>query len=350
MRIVRGAGLGIFLVASLAACRHHHTAAPAAVVHDYGGAHVWGSADAGLVDGDAATARFSNPVNVAVGKDGTIFVADFDNDVVRAISNDGIVRTLVQAANFQRPFGLAVAPDGTLYVQTDANDTPARDGTTGTVWRVDLATGTPTVVARNLGRPRGIAALSDGRVALSDLTHSTVSILDPATGAVTPVAGSADTPGFADGSGSAAQFNRPYGLAQASDGALLVADQNNHVIRRVTLDGTVTTFAGTGSAGNDNGPAASASFNAPEAIAVVGDDVYVADPGDHRVRHISGGNVDTFAGDGTAGFVDASGATAEFFGLEGIAAGSGGGARLWIADGNGGNGDPYNRVRFLTVP
>lgn len=318
-------------------------------VHFFGQS-TFGSSDAGLVDGPVASARFSNPVNVAVASNGTVYVADFDNDAVRAISTSGQVTTLTDQDNFSRPFGMTVAADGTLYVQTDANDLGERSPETGTVWKIDRSTGVATVVARNLGRPRGIAALADGRIALSDLVHNTISILNPSNGNVTPVAGNSGTAGFADGSGTSALFSRPYGLAAMADGSLLVADQSNHRLRRVTLSGDVTTFSGTGTAGATNGPVATATFNAPEGVAIASNGtIYVADHDNHMVRRISGGQVFTQAGNGNAGYAEGNGTEAEFFGLEGLALAPGGRV-LWVADGNNGDGGPYNRVRRLTVP
>ena len=325
--------------------------------YPYNGDHVFGTGEAALADGSAAMARFSNPVNVAVASNGTVFVADYDNNALRAILSNGLVLTVLQRDNFQRPFGLSIAQDGTLYVQTDANDMGQRDATTGTVWKLDRETGAVTVVARNLGRPRGIVALPDGRIAMSDLVQNVISLLDLSTSppTVTVLAGTAGQHGLVNGTGSAARFDRPYGMKLASDGALLVADQNNNVIRRVTLGGVVTTFAGAmantpAAAGSDNGPVASASFKAPEALGIFNDTVFVADQGNHLVRMISGGMVTTLAGDGTAGFVDAPGTAAEFFGLEGISAGPDG--KLWIADGTAGSDTPvpYNRVRYVPIP
>ena len=324
--------------------------------YPYNGDHIFGSGEAALADGSASMARFSNPVNVAVASNGTVFVADYDNNALRAILSNGLVLTVLQRDNFQRPFGLTIARDGTLYVQTDANDMGQRDATTGTIWKLDRDSGAVTVVARNLGRPRGIVALPDGRIAMSDLVQNVISLLDPGTSppTVTVLAGAAGQNGLINGSGSAARFDRPYGMKLAADGALLVADQNNNVIRRVTLAGVVTTFAGAtanapAAAGSVNGPAASASFNAPEALGIFNDTVFVADQGNHLIREIADGMVTTLAGDGTAGFVDAPGTGAEFFGLEGISAGPDG--KLWIADGTAGSDTPvpYNRVRYIPI-
>jgi streptogramin lyase len=308
---------------------------------------VWGSAEAGLVNGPAADARFSNPANVAAAPDGMVFVADYDNDAVRQIAPNGQVTTLVLQSGFSRPFGLAVTADGTLYVQTDGNDLGQRDSTTGTVWRVDRAARTATVVVRNVGRPRGLVALPDGTLAMSDLAHHVIRHLNPATGEVHHIAGEESDSGFVDGTGMDARFHRPYGITRLPNGDLLVADQNNHRIRRVTMAGVVTTFAGTGATGAANGPLASATFNRPQAVAFRDGVVYVSDHGNHLIRSIAAGAVGTFAGSGVAGFADGTGAGASFFGQEGIAAAPG---FLWIADGNNGDGDPYNRVRRLPLP
>jgi streptogramin lyase len=311
-------------------------------------ARVWGTGQADLLDGNPINARFSNPVNVEPTSNGGAYVADFDNDAVRLIGSNNQVSTLVVQPNFARPFGLTRFGE-TLYVQTDANDAGLKDSTTGTIWRVDNLTGGATVVARNLGRPRGIVALSDGRIVLSDLVKNTISILDPATGNVTPLAGSTGEAGFVNANGTNARFSRPYGVALLNDGSILVADQNNNAIRRVTMSGDVTTFAGTGAVGVQNGPAGTATFNHPSDVTVAGTTVYVADHDNHVIRKISGGTVSTVAGNGSAGFVDSdNNLLDEFWGLEGIAVTPDGSA-LWIADGNNGEPDPYNRVRRIRL-
>lgn len=308
-------------------------------------AETWGSGDAGLVDGDASRARFHNPVNVEIAPDGTTYVADYDNDAVRAISPRGTVTTVIAGlTGFSRPFGLAVTKGGTLYVQTDANDSGERNADTGTIWRVDVAGKTASVVARNLGRPRGLHAIADGRLVLSDIAHHTISLLDLNTKEVTLLAGAKDQTGLVNGRGGAARFNRPYGVDQLGDGTLLVADAANNVIRAVTLTGDVTTYAGTGTAGRGNGLASQSQFKNPQDVAVEDATVYVADTGNHLVRRISKEFVYDQAGNGVAGYREGEGNQAQFFGLEGIDALDN---VLMIADGTGGDDSdpPYNRVR-----
>ncbi len=313
-----------------------------------GSTTIAGSGAAGAVDGGAGVARFNNPVNCTQGPDGSLYVCDFDNDRVRKIDLAGNVTTLVNQANFARPFGIAFA-GGNLYVQTDANDALARDATTGTVWRVNLATGAATVIVRNIGRPRSLLGLSGGRILMANLTRSVLHILDPATTAIQPLAGQDGTSGFANGTGPAARFDRPYGMCLLPDGDVLVADQNNHRIRRVTLAGVVTTFAGQGGAGYVNGTRAAALFNGPQDVEcdALGN-VFVGDNNNHRFRKIVGDQVGLLAGDGTAGFRDGSLEESRFFGMEGFSI-SDDGNYLFVADGTGGDPVAFNRIRKIAI-
>jgi len=303
----------------------------------------------GYVDGPVNKAQFGNPANVEVGPDGSVYIADYDNNAIRVITTGGIVKTLFKQANFVQPFGLTFSPDGFLYVSTDWNDQGVKSATSGTVWRIDVKKKTGTVVLDNLGRPRGLKAISKTQIAMADIDHDIISILDTGAKSVTVIAGQADQTGHVNLNGSAARFNRPYGMALLPDGSLLVADTSNNCIRQVTLSGDVSDFAGSTAPGLGNGAALTATFNAPEDVSYTNGSVYVADTGNHVIRRIVSGEVSTEAGDGKQGFIVAPGLSAEFYGLEGISVRNGS-STLWIADGNLGDGSDHNHVRKITVP
>jgi sugar lactone lactonase YvrE len=309
-----------------------------------------GSADAGSADGARKVARFSNPVNVAF-HDGTVFVADFDNSKLRAIdATTHVTTTVIAQQSFQRPFGMAFAPDGTFYVSTDNGPTGAHDPMSGSIWKVDVGARKATIVATAIGRPRGMAVLSDGRIAVADYMHHVVEIVDPRTGKATTIAGAFDAPGMVDGAGAAARFSTPYFIVARSDGKLVVTDYDNNRIRLVGLDGTTTTLAGMTQAGFADGAMAGAQFSHPQAMsAAANGDIYMTDLGNFRVRRISGDQITTVAGNGTGGAVDNDNPlAAELYGLEGLSV-TPDGSMLYVADGNRGEEVPFNRVRQVKL-
>jgi sugar lactone lactonase YvrE len=308
-----------------------------------------GSAQAGYVDGPRGVARFANPVNV-VYKDGKVYVADFDNSKLRVVDAEtGETSTLIAQKNFIRPFAMVFAPDGTLYVSTDWSTGGGRDAMAGTLWRGDVDAKTATPIAEKIGKPRGIAVLPDGRLAVADYQHHVVEIVDPGTGAVTTIAGVWNAKGMVDGAGDLARFSVPYDLV-VQDGKLIVADWDNHRLRVVTLDGLVATFAGIGVAGFADGAMADAKFSRPQALAIASNgDLFVSDLGNFRIRRIRGNAVDTVAGNGSGGHHDDDDPLAsEMFGLEGIDV-TPDGSRLFIADGGRGEPQPHNYIRRVEL-
>jgi sugar lactone lactonase YvrE len=310
-----------------------------------------GSSETGSTDGDRVDARFSNPVNVVRGSDGTIYVADFDNGLIRTIDSSGNVATLIKQPGFARPFGMTFAPDGTLFVETDKDPNGNLSDTAGTIWRVNVAAKTATVVKTGLGRPRGLVMLPSGQLAMSDYVHHVIQTLDVGSGAVATIAGTWDAMAFLDAVGPAARFSSPYGMALRGDGMLLVTDFGNNRVRIVDpTTGTTTTFAGAGTAGYADGSLATAQFNEPQGISLdAAGDVFITDMLNFRIRRIVGTTVDTIAGNGTGGWLDSDNRTAaELFGLEGLIV-TPDGQTVTVADGNRGNDVPYNRVREITM-
>ena len=134
-------------------------------------------------------------------------------------------------------------------------------------------------------------------------------------GAVVTIAGSG-SPGHVDGLEAVATFNHPRGMAEMADGSILIADMDNHCIRRWIPGKSVTTFAGSGFAGFMEGDANLAQFKSPTGVAVGPDGVvYVADSGNFRIRKIKDGLVSTFSGTGTTGHVDGPANKAQYAGM-----------------------------------
>jgi sugar lactone lactonase YvrE len=182
-----------------------------------------------------------------------------------------------------------------------------------------------TGAAAAFAYPGGVALDSAGNAYVADTSNHTIRKITPA-GVVTTLAGLPGTPGTTDGSGAAARFNSPGGVAVDSSGNVYVADTSNHTIRRITSAGLVTTFAGSGGTrGSTDGPGNGARFLYPNAVAVDSSgNVYVADTNNHTVRKITPTRVvSTLAGTaGSSGSTDATGAAARLNYPTGIALGA----------------------------
>jgi DNA-binding beta-propeller fold protein YncE len=235
-------------------------------------------------------------------------------------------------AKFTLPLAIAADADGVLYIADGADSGPrirkmAADGTVTTLAGSLKGFGDGAALTAKFWGPSGIAVAADGSVYVADRYNQRIRKISGNT--VSTLAGSAPEPGFfdnkaegafADGQGAAARFDEPSGLALGPDGKLYVVEAANHRVRRVSMDGTVETLAGSASAGKTDGPAAQAQFKGPTAVAVASNgDVFVADTGNHLIRKISAGVVSTVAGDGIAGKVDGALGQARFSAPAGLA-------------------------------
>jgi sugar lactone lactonase YvrE len=203
----------------------------------------------GFANGTGTAAKFFGPAGVAVDSSGNLFVADEHNNMIRIVSPGGVVSTLAGSA-----------------------------GVTGST----NATGT----AASFSSPGGVALDSSGNVYVADMGNNLIRKITPG-GVVMTLAGSGAAT-FADGTGTAASFNYPEGIAVDSSGNVYVADTSNNMIRKITSVGVVTTLAGSaGVTGATNGPACQALFYAPTAVAVDSSGtVYVTDAGNDLIRKI----------------------------------------------------------------
>jgi DNA-binding beta-propeller fold protein YncE len=317
-----------------------------------------GCSDAGTSDGARGYARFSNPVNVAMGPSGNAYVLDFDSSRIRKVDSTGNVTTLFVDKRFNRPFGMILSADGHIYVECDNDVNDSHGATSGTIWKIDpsapYSANGALIVAQNLDRPRGLAELPNGQLAVSDYLTMVLYLLDPGTGSVTPLAGAAGATGHQDGTGAGATFNVPWDLVvDPTTNVLYVSEWGSHVIRTVALDGTVTLYSGTPDVpGHQDGPVATATWNNPKGMAFdpTTRAIYVTDTGNHTIRKIQGGMVTTVAGKIDGGYDDNTDPmAAEFYGIEGLDVTSDS-KQLVVADGNDGDGTAFNHVRVITLP
>lgn len=226
-------------------------------------------------DGVASLSLLNYPTALAVDHQGIVYVADSGNHLVRKISSG----QLTSIARSALPTGLAFDGVATLYVA---------DHSAAQILEIPLSSGAAT--AMNVSAA-DIVYGNNGYLYAADMTVARrVSVF----GASTIFAGGRSLAEGDNGPATQARLNQPSGLALDSIGNLYVADRANNRIRRVGLDGTIATFAGTGAAGNtgDGGAAALATLNAPSSIRFDAfGNLYVADTGNARIRMITPGGI-----------------------------------------------------------
>ena len=237
------------------------------------------------------------------------------------------------AASFNTPVGIAVDASGNVFV-ADYNSNKIRKITPAGVVTTLAGSGISGNVdgvgtAARFNSPAGIALDGSGNLYVADSSNHTIRKVTP-NGTVTTFAGSGSQ-GSTNGTGTTASFYLPKGVAVDPSGNVIVADFGNHKIRKITPSGAVGNVAGSGSLGNTDGTGAAASFNYPNAVAVDGNGIiYVADTGNHRLRRIAAGGVVTTWVGSTQGFAEGQGGFAKFNNPYGIAADSAG--NVFVAD------------------
>jgi uncharacterized protein (TIGR03437 family) len=282
-----------------------------------------GNATAGFSgDGSTATkAQLNFPTGMALDSSGNIYIADSLNFRIRKVSGttistiggngvlsysgDGGPGT---SAQLNTPQAVAVDTSGNFYIADTLNNVVRKVTATGVVSTV-AGNGTAgyggdggAATAAQLNRPQGIAVDSSGNIYVADTQNARVRKISGGT--ISTVAGNG-TPGYGGdgGAASAAQLFVPIGLALDASGNLYIADFTNNRVRKVS-GGTITTVAGDGLSGysGDGGPATSAKLNGPTGVAVdASGNIYIADLNNNAVREVTGGNIMTVAGSGLPG-------------------------------------------------
>jgi sugar lactone lactonase YvrE len=248
----------------------------------------------GLVNGTMEEARFSGPRGVVLNIAGNGYIADTGHHVIRFVdAANNVVSTFAgsgssgsadgtgTASVFNSPEGLALDASGNLYVADSGNATIRRISPAGVVTTFagsagQVGTVNGTGAGARFNQPCALCLDPLGNLYVADRGSHTIRKITP-LGVVTTLAGKADTAGHKDASGISALFNSPRGITyDPLLKALFVADTNNFVIRKVTLAGATTTYAGSaGVAGSNEGLLANARFLAPSGIISMGDGTLV---------------------------------------------------------------------------
>ncbi len=260
-----------------------------------------GSGTAGFANGTGTAAAFNSPHELTLDNAGNVILVDQNNHRIRSITPAGVVTSIagsgtagyqdgpVATAKFSFPSGVAIDANGTVYV-ADYQNSAIRKIAGGTV--STLAGGTKgsadgTGTAASFNEPDDIAIDNAGNLFVTDWANHKIRKVTPA-GVVTTFAGSGNA-GFANGTGTAASFNHPWGIAIDGSNNLYIGDEYNNSIRKITPGAVVTTLAGTGAQGMANGQGTLATFNAPLGVSVnaAGNILYVADWQNNVVRKIT---------------------------------------------------------------
>ncbi len=269
-------------------------------------------------NGPATAAQLNSPQSVAIGPDGTLYIADTGNQRIRAVAA-GQITTFAgdgtagyagdngpaASAIFDHPNALAIDTTGALLVADSGNHrvrrisagqitTIAGNGLQGFAGDGSAAT------AAQLDTPSGIAVTADGRIFVADTHNHRVRVINT-TGVIATFAGNGSAGYAGDGNAAtAAQLALPRGLFATAAGALLIADSNNQRIRMVDATGTITTLAGNGTQGpsSDGATATAATLNTPRGVALSAFSAPVfADAGNRMVRElVANGNLYAPAG------------------------------------------------------
>jgi len=295
-------------------------------------------------NGPALAARLNAPRAVVPTPVNDVLIGDTGNTRLRKWTQDLIVRAFPdanpQAGPFQ-PSAMVLDSFANLYIADEVNHVIRRVDFLGRVTtiagvsgRAGFSTNGMPANEAVLNSPRGVAIGPGDQVFIADTGNHVIRVVER-DGTIKTFAGSG-SPGFGGdfGFASNAVFNTPTGLAMNAAGDLFIADTGNHRVRVIDSMANVRTVAGTGVAGfsGDNGPAAQARLNTPVSLALDAQNrIYIADRGNNRIRQVSGNTIVTVAGTGTGAFNgDGIGPQTAFNAPSSVAVDSD--SKIWVAD------------------
>lgn len=312
-----------------------------------------GNGSGGFADGVGTSAQFNHPYGLVIDGSGNLYVSDEGNYRIRKITAAGMVTMLAgssaghidgvgSAAQFYGPEGLTMDLSGNIIVGELENNSIRQVTLSGVV--TTMAGGVEGYVdgigtAAKFFYPTNLTEDKSGNLFVADTYNQRIRKITAAGVVTTFVGGGSTGPGngaLVDGSGATARFQGPAGMVFDGSGNLYVADEGNNVIRKITSAGVVTTYAGSGSTGYQDGPALTAEFAAPRGLAIDGTgNLFVAEYGGNRIREIAtNGTVTTVAGSTASGSADGIGTAASFNSPSGLAFDASG--NLYVVD-NGNN-------------
>jgi serine/threonine-protein kinase len=283
---------------------------------------------AGYKNAVGIEARFNQPNSPAITFDGNIIIPENGNNLIRIVEPDGLVGTFAGNTNagfingpasdalLRGPLAVAVHPSGDIFVADSFNFVIRRISAFG-ARRVTTFAGSGLAGNRNANGtnaqfnfPNDLVFDSNGNLFVCEFENHTIRKID-STGNVTTFAGNGSA-GSQDGMGVAASFNRPAGIAVDQNDNLFVTESAGQRIRKISPTGNVTTLTGSDQSGFVDGPPFSARLNMPDGIALdPAGNIYFTEVGNHSVRRLdTSGNVTTLAGSGKAGYQDGDRATA----------------------------------------
>jgi streptogramin lyase len=263
-----------------------------------------GDGTADLKDGSLASAQFAEPSGMAYDRKGNLFVADYRYNSIRKIDGNGKVTTFAGSktpgninanssfASFTNPTDVAINANGDLFIADNGNNCIRKIDVVAAV--TEFAGSDTPGLTNNRGifakfdHPTGLAFDGNGNLFVADNGNNCIRKIDVNGNVSTFAGGTANTPGLIDATGTNAKFKNPMYLTVDASGSIFVTDFNNNAIRKITVDGSVTTVAGlTGVQGVQDGNSTIATFYQPSGIVIDSTGVlYVADEGNNKIRSI----------------------------------------------------------------